>query len=164
LHHWSCQTGLSSAWGRIFHLYGPYEYPGRLVPSVIRALLRGEPANCSDGRQVRDYLYVEDVASAFVCLVESELQRPVNIASGVPVSVKELIGRIGEKIGRPDLIRLGALGSTQEPPHIVAMTSRLREEAGWRPHYDLDAGLERTIDWWRKNADLGETQFVGRSA
>ena len=52
------------AWSRIFFLPGPHEPPARLVASVIRSLLRGEPSLCSQGTQVRDYLYVEDVAEA----------------------------------------------------------------------------------------------------
>jgi len=62
----SRQTGLSSAWGRVFFLYGPYEHSERLVSSVIRSVLKGDPALCSHGNQIRDFLHVEDVASAFV--------------------------------------------------------------------------------------------------
>jgi len=47
----SKQTGLSSAWGRIFFVYGPHEHPGRLVSSVIRSVLKGEPAHCSHCKQ-----------------------------------------------------------------------------------------------------------------
>lgn len=67
-------AGISAAWGRIFSLFGPHEHPSRLVPSVIYSLLRREQVNCSHGNQIRDYLYVEDVASAFVALLESTLQ------------------------------------------------------------------------------------------
>jgi nucleoside-diphosphate-sugar epimerase len=109
-------------------------------------------------------LYVEDVASAFVALLESDAKGPVNIASGVPVLVKEIIGQIGEKMGRPDLIRLGTLDSKEDPPYLVASAKRLREEVGWSPQYDLDSGLDRTIDWWRKSGDLGEAQSAQRGA
>jgi len=153
LGQWSKQTGSSSAWGRIFHLYGPGEHPSRLVASVVRALLRGEPALCSDGRQVLDFLYVEDVASAFVSLLESAVHGPVNIASGIPISVRTIIERIADKIGRPDLIRLGSIASAQGPCRILASTQRVREEVRWQPEYDLDEGLDRTVAWWR-NTDL----------
>jgi nucleoside-diphosphate-sugar epimerase len=164
LHHCSRQTGLSSAWGRIFFLYGPYEHSSRLVSSVILALLRGESSHCSDGLQVRDFLHVEDAASAFVALLDSEIQGPLNIASGMPLSIKSMVERIGEKIGRPDLIRLESLASTPGPPRLLADIRRLRQELGWRPHYDLEAGLDQTIEWWRNNAALGGAQSAGRSA
>lgn len=149
LNQWSKQTGSSAAWGRIFHLYGPGEHPSRLVASIVRALLSGEPALCSDGCQALDFLYVEDVASAFVALLESTANGPVNIASGVPISVRTIIERIADKIGRPDLIRLGSIASAKGPLRMLASTQRLHEEVGWRPRYDLDEGLNRTIDWWR---------------
>jgi nucleoside-diphosphate-sugar epimerase len=151
------RTGLSAAWGRIFYLYGPHEKPGRLVASVIRSLLKGEPALCSPGEQVRDFLYVEDAADAFVALMESDVRGPVNIASGQPIAVKEVVQAIALRMARQDLIRLGALPArTTEPHFLVADVGRLRDEVGWRPKYDLDCGLDRTIAWWRNQLAKGD--------
>jgi nucleoside-diphosphate-sugar epimerase len=153
---WSGQAGLSSAWGRIFSLYGPHEHPARLVASVIAALLRGEEAACSNGGLIRDYLHVADVASAFVALLDSDLEGPVNIGSGTGVALKDIVGTIGSKIAQPDLIRFSARPlPVGEPPLLVADTARL-SRTGWRPSFDLDSGLNDTIAWWM-------TQF-GRSA
>jgi nucleoside-diphosphate-sugar epimerase len=147
----SKQKGLSAAWARIFFLFGPYEHPDRLVPYVIRSLLRGEQARCSHGRQIRDFLYVKDVANAFVTLLESEVSGPVNIASGHPVALRELIYRIAAKLNREDLVQLGVVPTPlDEPPLLVADIQRLRDEVGWAPKYDLNTGLQETIDWWRK--------------
>ncbi|HZT43590.1 MAG TPA: NAD(P)-dependent oxidoreductase [Chthonomonadaceae bacterium] len=147
------QAGLSQAWGRIFYLYGPHEYPQRLVPSVIRALLDGETARCSHGRQIRDFLHVQDVAGAFVALLRSDVAGPVNIASGQPVALQEVIGKIAARLNAEDRVQLGVLPAPpSEPPLIVADTRRLREEVGWRPHYDLDSGLEQTISWHRRSS------------
>src|SRR5262249_29881150 len=54
------KAGLSVAWARVFFLYGPYEHPHRLAPSVIRPLLQAQPATCSLGDQRRDYLHAAD--------------------------------------------------------------------------------------------------------
>lgn len=144
------QTGMSAAWGRIFFLYGPHEYPERLVASVIRALLRGEPARCTHARQVRDVLYVGDVAAAFVALLDSRATGAVNIGSGRPVALREVIYKIADQLDRRDLIELGAVvASPNEPPLLAADVRRLHNEVGWEPEYDLDAGLEETIGWWR---------------
>jgi len=151
LANFSDATGLSSAWGRIFFLYGPYEHPQRLVSSVIISLLQGKPASCSHGNQIRDFLHVEDVASAFVALLESDVRGPVNIASGLQIALKEVICKIGKKLGRPELIRLGdILSSKDEPPLLVADVRRLQEEVGWTPKYDIDSGLDQTIEWWKE--------------
>src|SRR5205823_11692705 len=97
------------------------------VSSVIRSLLRGEVARCSSGEQQRDFLHVEKAASAFVALLESAVEGPVNIASGRATSVKELVNQIGEKIGRRELIRFGErVSRTDEPPLLVADVRRLR--------------------------------------
>ncbi|HEY0077455.1 MAG TPA: NAD(P)-dependent oxidoreductase [Pyrinomonadaceae bacterium] len=148
------QAGLSAAWGYVFFLYGEQEHSERLVASVVRALLKDEPALCSHGRQVRDFLHVADVADAFVALLDSRAEGAVNVASGEGVSLAEVVLRIGEKLGRRELIRLGArAASADEPPTLVADVSRLRDEVGWRPRIDLDAGLERTIRWWRNEME-----------
>ncbi len=146
---------VSYAWGRIFFLYGPFEKPGRLVPSVIRSLLAKKEARCSHGNQIRDYMYVEDVADAFVRLLDSDLQGPVNIASGKPVRLKHIISRILALIGSSeDLVKLGALPSpSNEPPVILAHVDRLHRELDWQPTYDLDSGLIQTISWWKNNLD-----------
>lgn len=149
IEHLSVQTGMSSAWGRVFCLYGPHEHPTRLVSSVVVSLLRGQPARCSHGKQIRDFLYVDDVADAFVTLVGSDVSGPVNIASGIPIALKDLVYRIAERLGQRDLVRLGALPDpANEPGLVVADVGRLTREVGWLPRYDLDSGLEKTIAWW----------------
>ncbi len=146
------QTGLSLSWGRIFFVYGPHENPRRLVSSVISSLLKPEPALCSHGEQVRDYLHVEDVASAFVSLLESDIQGAINIGSGNPVKLRDIILKIADKLHLEKLVRLGALPSPEnDPPLVLADVKRLHNELGWRSKYDLDQGLEQTIGWWQKH-------------
>lgn len=146
------ELNLSTAWGRIFFLYGPFEAPARLVPQVIRGLLARERVACTEGNQLRDFLYVEDVASAFAALLDSELTGALNIASGKPVSIKEVVTRIAGQLGGRDLTDFGALpASKDEPPVLVADVSRLKGELGWHPAFNLDEGLARTIQWWRSN-------------
>lgn len=144
------RTGLSAAWGRIFFLYGPREDPQRLVSSVALSLLRGEEARCSHGQQFRDFLYVVDVAAAFVALLESEVEGAVNIASGVPVRLSEIIYELADQVSRRDLIRLGAIPPpANEPRLLLADTSRLEVEVGWSPKYDRERGVAQTLAWWR---------------
>jgi nucleoside-diphosphate-sugar epimerase len=155
--HWTRQTGVSSAWGRVFSLYGPDEHPSRVVAYVIGSLLRAQPARCSEGQQIRDFLHVEDVASAFVHLLLADVRGPVNIASGQPVSIKNLVDAIAQKIGRPDLILRGNTLAGGEAPRVTAATRRLFQEVGWKPHYDLQSGLDQTIAWWKNTLALRQT-------
>lgn len=147
---WSRQTGMSSAWGRIFYLYGPGEYPSRLVPSVINSLLRDEAARCTHGKQVRDFMHVEDVAGAFVALLDSGAQGAVNIASGTAVPLRQVIHSIADQLNKRHLIQLGAVPAPPgDPDALVADVSRLRDEVGFRPRYGLEQGIAQTIDYMK---------------
>jgi nucleoside-diphosphate-sugar epimerase len=152
---WSRQQTMSAAWGRVFFLYGPEENPSRLVAYVIRSLLQNQPALCTNGHQLRDFLHVEDVASAFVSLLESQVVGPVNIGSGIPIAVRDVLNEIARCIGRPDLIVFGARSSAGEPAAIWANIERLTKQILWVPRYDLRLGLEQTIEWWRRLPDVG---------
>ena len=150
LEQWSAETGFSSAWARLFFLFGPGEDPRRLVPSVTRQLLAGRPAECSEGRQVRDYLLSSEAADALAALLDSEVRGPVNVASGRGVAVRELVKLVGASTGRPELLRIGGLpGRTDDPPSLVANTGRLTREVGWTPDRELAAWVDETVSWWR---------------
>ncbi|PYV49854.1 MAG: epimerase [Acidobacteria bacterium] len=147
---YAAQNNLSAAWGRLFFLYGPHEYPQKLVSAIIRSLLSNERAKCTAGDQKRDFLFVQDAASAFAALLDSNLQGPVNIASGQAIAVKEVIAKTAELLSRPELIDYGALPPPpSEPSLVVADVKRLKEELRWSPSHDLTDGLLKTIDWWR---------------
>jgi nucleoside-diphosphate-sugar epimerase len=144
------ERGLSVASARLFWLYGPGEHPARLVPAVARALLAGVPVSCTSGTQVRDFLHVDDAAAALVSLVGCRVTGPLNVGSGEPVAVREVVGEVARVCGRPELVRLGERPTPAcEPPLIVADVSRLREAVGWRPRIRLAAGVQSTVDWWK---------------
>jgi nucleoside-diphosphate-sugar epimerase len=150
LAQFSREERLSSAWGRIFFQFGPHEYPDRLVPSVIRHLLMHQEALCTHGRQIRSFLHVADVGAAFAQLLDSDVQGAVNIGSDERIALADLVGRIALKIGRPDLVRLGARSApADEPPLLVPEVRRLRDEVRWRPQLSLNEGLDDAIAWWR---------------
>jgi nucleoside-diphosphate-sugar epimerase len=153
------ESGLSLAWTRPFFLYGPREHPDRLVASVIGSLLRGELARTSHGRQVRDYLHVQDVADAVVAVLESEITGAVNVGGGDGVAIAEIVRRLGDIIGRPDLLRIGALEArANDVPIVVADTGRVTGELGWHPRFDLQGGLSDTVDWFRATLQEVETR------
>ncbi len=143
------QTGMSMAWGRIFNAYGPGEPAGRLVPSVIRSLLAGQVAECTAGTQVRDFIHVDNIAAAFVRLLETSHTGAFNIGSGTGARVGEVSETIAGLIGRTDLLRLGAVPSRPgEPAFLVASPDRLKS-LGLQPPLSLTTGLEQTITWWQ---------------
>ncbi|WP_211874430.1 NAD-dependent epimerase/dehydratase family protein [Plastoroseomonas arctica] len=138
--------GVSLAWGRVFFLYGPGEKPGRLVSDTVVRLLRGEPIETTPGTQRRDFLHVADVAGALAALVGSEMEGPVNIASGEDRPIAEFLGEIGRQSGRADLLRFGARPMpANEPARLAAQVARLRNAVGFTPRFDMASGIADTI-------------------
>jgi len=142
-------ASLSAAWGRVFFLYGPHEPEARLVPSVITAILRDETARCTHGNQIRDFLHVADVAGAFAALLASDVRGGVNIASGIPVAIRDVVLATAYELGAPERVQFGALEAPpDEPPLLVGDARRLRNDVGWAPRYDLATGIAQTVEWW----------------
>jgi nucleoside-diphosphate-sugar epimerase len=143
-------VGLSLAWGRIFFVFGPFEHPARLVSSVARALVGGEEALTSAGEQVRDFLSSVDLGDALAELLASDVRGAVNVASGEPLRIRDLVEAIASAAGRPDLLRIGARPTSAEEPRVLtADVTRLRDEVGWAPARPLDVRIEETVAWWR---------------
>ena len=113
-------------------------------------MLNNEFAKCTHGQQKRDFLFVEDVASGFTSILENPITGIVNIGSGKDITIKDFIETIGQKTGRRDLIRLGALPTQKnEPAILVADTKKITETVGWTPRFDINTGLDLTIEWWK---------------
>jgi nucleoside-diphosphate-sugar epimerase len=147
---YAANVGLSASWGRVFFLYGPHEHPQRLVSSVILSLLKGEPAKCSHGRQIRDYMHVQDVADGLVAVLDSDVRGTLNVCSAQATTLREIVTAIGDILQRPELILLGAIPArANDAPMVVGDNSRMRDELAWNPQWSLDAGLRQTIAWWR---------------
>lgn len=128
----------------------------RLVPGTIRAALKGErPVIRSDGSLIRDYFYVEDGASAYMCLAEAlhareELRgEAFNFSNELQVDVlaltKKILARMNVKLS-PD-VRAEAKHEIQ---HQWLSAAKARNTLGWKPAFSLDEGLDRTIAWYRE--------------
>jgi nucleoside-diphosphate-sugar epimerase len=148
-------TGLSSAWARLFYLYGPHENPRRLVADIAYSLLTDREVATSEGLLRRDYMYVVDAGEALAALLDSDVRGPVNIATGDAPPVRELVSLVAAAAGRPDLVRFGARPSDpSDPAEIRADTSRLRTEVGWDAYTPQSDAIRATVDWWRAEAGV----------
>lgn len=147
LNSYASQTGLSAAWGRFFFLFGPYDSPLRLVPSLVRKLAAGQSARCTAGNHVRDFLHVADGAEALVELLRSGVTGAVNIGSGAPLRIGDIARQIGAAMGRADLLTID--DGPAEHAFVCANIARLRDEVGWRPGCDTRSRLDDTIRWWQ---------------
>lgn len=145
-------TDISFAHGRIFFPFGANEPQNRLVPSVIRSILQNKPAKTSHGEQIRDFMFVENVAEAFVQLLDSNVTGAINIASGEPIAIKTVVTTIADIMCKPQLLQIGAIEAAKnEPARIVANTKRLREEVKFTKENNLKQRLIETVNYWQND-------------
>jgi len=135
---------IATGWARLFHLFGPGEAPGRLVSSIALAIREGQPAPIASGRPVRDFAATPWLGRALAALALSPVTGPVNVATGQPIAIRALAEAVAAALGRPDLLRVGALPDRPgEVPSMVADTGRLRREVGFTEQQDLAVELRR---------------------
>jgi nucleoside-diphosphate-sugar epimerase len=150
-------TGYAKMFHRAFNLpvvvlrpsvvYGPFQAPRMLVPQVMHALREGREIAVTEGRQTRDFIYVEDVARGIL----AALTAPgvdggsYNLASGEVVTVKDCLSRIEAISGRSGLIRYGAIPyKAGEIFSYEPVAERTYVALDWRPRVSLDEGLAKT--------------------
>lgn len=142
-------SGLGSVVLRLFTPFGEGEPARRLVPSVARAALAGEPVRLrSTGTQTRDYFYVSDAVDALVEAGRRPLEPGVviNICTGVERRVIDVARRIAELSGSRAPVEAG-LDQPTEMARSSGDPERARRLLGWRPRVDFDEGLRRAIGW-----------------
>jgi nucleoside-diphosphate-sugar epimerase len=162
LQAYCCKKAMQFAWLRFFHLYGPREKESRLVPSMILSLLRGETARCTGGEHIRDFLHVEDAASAVRAVGTSDFTGAINIGSGEPVKLKTIVEMIAAILDARDRAVFAALPDKPSEPHLlVADVRKLACGVGWRASRDLAKGLRDTVIWWK--SQIADRQQEGSS-
>lgn len=147
------QHGLEIKVVRIFNTYGPRMHPndGRVVSNFIVQALRGEDITIyGDGSQSRSFCYVDDLIEGFVRLMGSpkEVTGPINMGNPVEFTIKELAEIVLKKVGGKSKLIFKPLPQDdprQRQPDITLAKSAL----GWEPQIKLDAGLEKTIEYFR---------------
>jgi nucleoside-diphosphate-sugar epimerase len=139
------QHGVVFCWGRVFYPYGPREHPSRLCSSIIQKLSRNEKIVLKTPDSTKDYIYIEDLASALLTVLEKKFSGPINLGTGIGVSVREIAHSLGEMMGKPQLIEEANPPEIDPLGFVVADASRLHQ-LGWRPSHDLRQGLQKLLD------------------
>ena len=163
---------LARAWARTYGLpvvltncsnnYGPYQFPEKLIPTVITRALEGKTIPVyGDGRQVRDWLHVDDHAEALLLVLEKgrlgetylvggdSTQRNIEVVRTLCANLDELAPANTPHADKITLV-------TDRPGHDFRYSidaSRLRDELGWSPRRDLADGLKDTVRWYVENRD-----------
>ncbi len=146
----AAEYGVKFIWPTLFWLFGEHENPNRFCADLISSLLKDEVFTISNGEFIRDYLSVADAAEAIIATIESNILGRINIASGIPVSLKDFANSIADHLGLRASLRFSATSKvTPAFPLIVADTTRLRSEVGWKPSVNPADRIQATISWHR---------------
>jgi GDP-4-dehydro-6-deoxy-D-mannose reductase len=154
--------GVRVIWARSFNFLGPGQGVDAPVSSwaqqIVEAESRGGGCLRTGNLQaVRDFLDARDVSDAYLALLSSDAQGPVNVGSGTPVPLREVVDALVasarvEIAVEPD----DSLRRPQDPPFVVADVTRLRRLTGWQPGIGLRESLGDVLEEWRARAARGE--------
>ncbi len=161
---WNNTYGLPTLITNCSNNYGPYHYPEKLIPLMITNALRGQELPIyGDGKQIRDWLYVEDHAEAlFKVITEGEPSSTFNIGGFNEKTNIEVVHQICDYLDSKKLYKNLGIGSFRDqiknikdrPGHDVRYaidSSKIKNELGWVPKQIFEVGLIKTIEWYLDN-------------
>lgn len=140
---------------RLFPPYGPGDHERRLIPYVIGSILKDIPPNLTTGRQEWDFVYIDDIISAFHAVLKSypfkDAHSIFNIGTGKAVSIRSVVEKIRDGLGSSIDLPWGSV------PHRVnevwynsADIHKAKTVLQWEPKTGIDDGITRTITWFRE--------------
>jgi len=150
---WANSFGARVTVLRLFLVYGPGQEEERFLPHLIKSGLTQQPLRMTPGEQTREYTYIDDVIDSFLLAAEKGRGRGevINIGTGREISLRDLVTMVESILGRP-VVRSGEPlpYRKNEIWRIIGDHSRAAEELKWHAVTDLEIGLKKTIDWYRK--------------
>lgn len=134
--------------------YGPYQYPEKLIPTIITNAMRDKEIPVyGDGLNVRDWLYVEDHCEAIdLVLHEGRPGEVYNIGGNNESTNLDIVKRVLRELGKPESLITFVADRLGHDRRYGIDASKMRQELGWQPSHDLDEGLRQTIRWYEDNA------------
>lgn len=160
---YAASYGLPVCVTRCGNFYGPGDLNwNRIVPGTMRSALLGErPIIRSDGKFVRDYLYVDDGAAAYMDTAAALAERrelaghAFNFSNEEPLTVNQMVERILKTLGRADLVPEVRNQASNEIREQFLSAQKARQLLSWKPRFTLTEGLQRTAAWYKKQLEDG---------
>ncbi len=140
---------------RLFLTYGPGQDSKRFLPQIIRGCLDDVRFPTSEGKQIRDFCYVEDTVDAIMqaLVVPEAVGNIINIASGNPISVRKMIEKVHLISGSGTPLYGKVNYRPGENMSLYANISKAKKILNWEPKINIDSGLRKSIDWFA-NVDV----------
>lgn len=156
------QHGIRFVWHRIFTCYGPSDDTHRFIPMVILMLLQKKTPRLTEGSQLEDFIFVQDVANAIVAALEcDQAQGLFNLASGQSYRIKAIAQLIRDRIDPSLKLGFGQVPFRRDQVmKLQASSQKLRTVTGWKPLISLYDGIGQTIDWYAHKLNLSHIEDV----
>jgi nucleoside-diphosphate-sugar epimerase len=139
---------------RPFSVYGPYEEPSRLIPTLIISLLKGKKMNLVSPLVARDYIYIEDMISAYLKIAQL-IKYPgeyFNIGTGVQTTIRDLVNLSVKISGKDGNFAWGGMKDRKWDTNVwVADISKAKRLLNWNPKYTLESGIDKSTEWFKVN-------------
>ena len=142
---------------RPFNTFGPYQSERAIIPEIIFKCLRGDLIKTTEGKQTREFNFVENIVDAFILSGEKAYPgaEPINIGSGCEIAIRDLVKTIHSLTDSESELQIGALPNRPtEIWRMSAANARAREKLEWSPVISFEEGLNKTIEWFRKYRDV----------
>lgn len=130
---------------RLFNTYGPRETNPHVLPAVMAAMRAGQPIGLGNLWPQRDLIFVSDTARAVVAAAAGSGFDVFNVGTGVGTTIAEMLATIEAIRGEPLDVREEPARKRADDGHLIADPDRLMDATGWRPEYDLKAGLSELL-------------------
>lgn len=160
-----CRTyGLPATVSRCSNNYGPWQFPEKLIPLMIANALQDKPLPVyGTGKNVRDWLYVEDHCKAIGLILQKGNPGEVyNIGGNHEMENIALVRRICQELGKPESLIAYVTDRKGHDLRYAIDAGKLRRELGWQPETGFDEGIRQTVRWYVENRDWWEEIVSGR--
>ncbi len=143
--------------------YGPYQFPEKLIPLMIAKALGGEELPVyGDGKNVRDWLYVDDHCSAILAVLEKGRDGEVyNVGGNNEWYNIDIVKLILRKLGRPESMIKYVKDRPGHDRRYAIDSSKIMNELGWKPAHVFEDGIELTINWYVENENWWKKVMSG---
>jgi dolichol-phosphate mannosyltransferase len=145
---------------RLYSVYGPWEDPGRLMPTMVVQGLAGRLPPLVDPRVARDYVYVDDVSEAFVRAAAKPHPEPgpvFNVGSGKQTTIRQVVDVARRVLQIAEKPRWGTMPNRGWDTNVWVSDSRaIRRALGWKPRYDVERGFRQLVAWMREDPSRPE--------
>lgn len=156
--HAAKTSGIRAATARLYSVYGPFEEPTRLIPTLLVHCLKGKLPPLVSPTTARDFVFVDDAVAALVRIAQSSAMAPgavYNVSSGTQVRLEQLVEQVRSILRVDEEPRWGAMPGRQWDTDVwVGNAAAIERDIGWKAETSLADGLRATAEWFRGNQEL----------